>query len=149
VAEYYARRRADCSIPTPELNHRLRPSLGTPKGATVMPKTRRRTRKTYTPTQRKAILTAAAREGLTALDVRKRFGVTPVTYYSWRKKTGIAGRRNRIATRSNAPIGTGFASALRTEVRAKIQAVLPSIVKSEVSDYMDSLFGTRRGRRRL
>jgi transposase-like protein len=113
-----------------------------------MAKKSRRTRKAYTPTQRKTILATAAREGLTALEVRKRFGVTPVTYYSWRKKTGLSGRRGRTTARVLAPAGGGLASTLRTEVRAKIHSVLPAIVKSEVSQYMDSLFGARRGGRR-
>ncbi len=114
-----------------------------------MAKARRRTRKTYTVTQRQSILTAASREGLTALDVKKRFGVTPVTYYSWRKKSGVAGRRGRVAARAGIRGESNLASTLRGEVRAKIQAILPSIVKTEVSSYVDSLFGTRRGRRRV
>jgi len=108
-----------------------------------------RTRKTYTPAQRKAILTHAAREGLTALDVKKRFGVTPVTYYSWRKKSGVAARRGRIAAQGALRGESNLASAVRGEVRAKIQAILPNIVKHEVRYYVDSLFGTRRGRRRV
>jgi len=58
-----------------------------------MPKTR--PRKRYTEDQRATILSVAQREGLTATEVKKRFGVTPVTYYSWRKKTGVAGRRGQ------------------------------------------------------
>lgn len=114
-----------------------------------MARERRRTRKTYTPSQRQAILTAATRDGLTALDVKKRFGVTPVTYYSWRKKSGVAGRRGRVAARAPLASESSLANTLRGEVRAKIQAILPSIVKTEVSSYVDSLFGTRRGRRRV
>jgi len=38
---------------------------------------------------------------------------------------------------------------VRTEVRAKIEQILPGIVKSEVASYVDSLFGSRRGRRRV
>jgi len=45
----------------------------------------RRKRKRYTSAQRTQILSAAQKDGLTALEVQKRFGVTPVTYYSWRK----------------------------------------------------------------
>ena len=114
-----------------------------------MAKARRRTRKTYTVTQRQAILTAATREGLTALDVKKRFGVTPVTYYSWRKKSGVAGRRGRVAARGPLRNESNLESTLRGEVRAKIQSILPAIVKTEVSSYVDSLFGARRGRRRV
>ena len=55
----------------------------------------KRPRKTYTEAQRQEILAAAQKEGLTALQVQKKFGVTPVTYYSWRKKKGIRGPRGR------------------------------------------------------
>ncbi len=105
-----------------------------------------RTRKTYSPEQRKQILEAAMREGLTANDVKKKFGVTPVTYYSWRKKAGATHRRGRPARIGG--VGNGdLSNQLRTEVRSKIQQILPDIVRSEVSSYMDSLFGSRRGRR--
>jgi len=57
-------------------------------------------RKSYSPERRKQILDTAAREGLTATDVKKKFGVTPVTYYSWRKKTGATVRRGRGGLRA-------------------------------------------------
>ena len=63
-------------------------------------------RKSYSPERRKQILDTAAREGLTATDVKKKFGVTPVTYYSWRKKTGATVRRGRGGLRAgSAPRG--------------------------------------------
>jgi len=55
----------------------------------------KRARKSYTESQRQEILNAALKDGLTALQVQKKFGVTPVTYYSWRKKKGIRGPRGR------------------------------------------------------
>jgi mono/diheme cytochrome c family protein len=55
----------------------------------------RRKRHTYTQSQRTTILSTAQKEGLTAAQVQKKFGVTPVTYYSWRKKTGVAASRGR------------------------------------------------------
>jgi transposase-like protein len=111
----------------------------------------RRKRQSYTDAQRNQILETASREGLTALDVKKKFGVTPVTYYSWRKKSGASsGRRGRVAARGpqGSSSGGDLGSQLRTEVRQKIQQILPGIVKSEVAQYVDSLFGARRGRRR-
>jgi len=104
-------------------------------------------RKSYSPERRKQILDTAAREGLTATDVKKKFGVTPVTYYSWRKKTGATVRRGRGGLRAGS--GSDLTSTVRTEVRAKIEQILPGIVKSEVASYVDSLFGSRRGRRRV
>ncbi len=55
-------------------------------------------RKRYTPEQWSKILTAASKEGLTAAAVQKRFGVSEVTYYSWRKKVG-KGKRRRTRER--------------------------------------------------
>jgi transposase-like protein len=107
----------------------------------------RRKRHTYTQAQRTSILGAARKEGLTALQVQKKFGVAPVTYYSWRKKTGLARRRGQtgalIAGRSGA-----LSQQVRMEVRAKVRQILPVIVRSEVSGYLTSLFGGARGRPR-
>src|SRR6185369_10283188 len=53
----------------------------------------RRKRHTYSNAKRISILQAARDQGLTALDVKKRFGVSPVTYYSWRRKYGAGSPR--------------------------------------------------------
>lgn len=108
-----------------------------------MAKTRKK-RVNYTEAQRTQILTAAQKDGLTAAQVQKKFGVTPVTYYSWRKKTGAAAPRGR---RSAAVAGGDLHGQVRAEVQAKVRQILPGIVRSEVSAYLDSLFGAR-GRRR-
>ena len=108
----------------------------------------RKKRKSYTSAQRSEILAAAQKQGLTAAQVQKKFGVTPVTYYSWRKKTGAATRRGRRGP--GRPAGTGLAGQVRTEVQSRVRAMLPGIVRQEVNTYLDSLFGTGgRGRRRI
>ena len=43
----------------------------------------------YTEPERLTILATAMAEGLSASDVHRRFGVKPVTYYSWRKRCGL------------------------------------------------------------
>lgn len=109
----------------------------------------RRRRRRYSDEQRRNILDTARREGLTATDVQKKFGVTPVTYYSWRKKGGAVARRGR-------PPGSGASRAgeLTSLVQQKVRAILPSIVRNEVNHYLDSVLGTngagapRRRRRR-
>ena len=103
-------------------------------------------RKRYTQTQRSTILAAAQKGGLTATQVQKKFGVTPVTYYSWRKKLGATGRSTRgyrvqVGNQSN------LTSQLRTEVRSRVRQILPNIVRGEVSNYLNTLFSNR-GRRR-
>ena len=104
----------------------------------------RRKRHTYTSAQRKTILSAARKESLTALDVKKKFGVTPVTYYSWRKKLGLTRGRGTSVVAASRGSGT-LSQHVRGEVRAKVRKILPAIVRSEVSGYLDSLFGGRKG----
>jgi transposase-like protein len=108
----------------------------------------RRKRHTYTPAQRTTILAAAKRDGLTAVQVQKKFGVTPVTYYSWRKKQGLAARRGRGAGSGDSRALGNLGQQVREEVRAKVRAILPRIVRNEVSGYLDSLFRGGRGRPR-
>jgi transposase-like protein len=112
----------------------------------------RRKRKKYTEDQRATILAAAQKDGLTALDVQKKYGVTPVTYYSWRKKTGAAGRGRRggaVVAMGRTSSGGDLSNQVRSEVRSRVQQILPEIVKSEVSSYLTGLFGNngRRGRK--
>jgi transposase-like protein len=114
----------------------------------------RRKRKKYTSDQRNTILAAAQKDGLTALDVQKKFGVAPVTYYSWRKKTGAASRRRGGASSGRGRVvgGGDLTSQVRIEVRSKVREILPEIVRGEVSNYLNSLFGSGgrgRGRRRV
>jgi transposase-like protein len=105
----------------------------------------KRPRKTYTPQRRSEILSAAQKENLTANDVRKKFGVTPVTYYSWRKKEGLVGRRGRrpsLLTQAGA--GSNIATQVRAGVQAKVRAVMPGIVREEVTNYLNVLFTMNR-----
>jgi transposase-like protein len=113
-----------------------------------MAKTRKK-RTNYTTAQRQTILAAAQKDGLTATQVKKKFGVTPVTYYSWRKKSGVAGAktvRARLAKSGVRRTG-GFESQLRDQVQSRIREMLPEIVRTEVDTYLGSLFGTGRKRR--
>jgi transposase-like protein len=109
----------------------------------------RRKRHTYSNAKRVSILQAAQNQGLTALDVQKRFGVTPVTYYSWRRKY-VAGSRRATSGRGvrSSRTSGGFETQVRSEVQARVRQILPQIVRTEVSDFLESLFGSRRGRGR-
>lgn len=105
----------------------------------------KRERKTYTEAQRKQILATAVAEKLTAEQVKKRFGVKHVTYYSWRKKAGIKGPRGRkpaaFAAAARVASGGGLNAQVRAGVQAKVRQILPAIVREEVSSYLDALFG--------
>ena len=120
----------------------------------------KRTRKRYTDEQKQTILAAAASDGLTAGQVEKKFGVKPITYYSWRKKTGAVKRRGRKAGTGRGPgrpAGSSGAAAgdlagvVRGEVQTRVRAMLPEIVRGEVNSYLDALLGgsgARRGRKK-
>lgn len=114
----------------------------------------RRRRRRYSDEQRRTILETAQREGLTAADVHKKFGVTPVTYYSWRKKSKLPARRGRPPGRGRAVAATGQGD-LTSLVQQKVRAILPTIVRHEVNSYLDQVLATngaaapRRRRRRV
>jgi transposase-like protein len=115
-----------------------------------MAKTRKKRTK-YTPEQRAKVLAAAKAEKLTAAQVQKKFGVTPVTYYSWRKKSGVArkrGIRAGAAAVLAGPVAGDLSRQVRVEVQNKMRQIIPCIVRTEVSAYLDSIFGQQRGRRR-
>ena len=107
----------------------------------------RKKRQNYTPAQREKILAAAKAEKLTAEQVKKKFGVTPVTYYSWRKKSGLTRTRGAGAVATTGASGD-LSSQVRSEVQTKIRQIIPGIVRTEVGLYLDSVFGQRRGGRR-
>jgi len=109
----------------------------------------RRKRRSYSEGKRTAILQAAQKDGLTAVQVKQRFGVTPVTYYSWRKKYGAARRRGaalvvRGARRGRVLGGGDSIRQVQAEVQARIRSLMPAIVRSEVATYLNDMFGTRR-----
>ena len=104
----------------------------------------KRARKTYTEARRTEILAAAQKENLTANDVKKKFGVTPVTYYSWRKKEGLVGRRGRRPGLLALSGGGTVATQVRAGVQAKVRAVMPGIVREEVTSYLNTLFASSR-----
>jgi len=105
----------------------------------------KRKRNTYTAKKRSQILAAAQRGNLTANEVKKQFGVTPVTYYSWRKKAGIVGRRGRRPSVLTQAGGTAnLVPQVRAGVQAKVRAVLPGIVREEVTNYLNTLFAGQR-----
>ena len=106
-----------------------------------MAKTKRSSRgKRYTPAQRAKILSTAKKEKLTGAQVRKRFGVSTLTFYRWRGP--VRKRRGRVS--ANGQSGSGSQvdiEALRREVRAGIQRVLPQVIREEVSLALGQIFG--------
>ena len=113
-----------------------------------MAKTRKK-RQSYSPEQRTEILAVATRDKLTAAQVKRKFGVTPVTYYSWRKKAGSTRKRGGTVVASRGSVsGGGLANQLRSEVQNRVRQILPEIVRSEVNSYLNTLFASGPGRKR-
>ena len=76
--------------------------------------------------------------------MKKKYGVTPVTYYSWRKKEGLVGRRGRRPGLLALSGGGTVATQVRAGVQAKVRAVMPGIVREEVTSYLNTLFASSR-----
>jgi transposase-like protein len=87
----------------------------------------------YAPADKARILAAARKQGLTALEVQKQFGVSPLTFYRWRGPVR-ARRRGRAA---------GGASDLRAQVQDRVRAILPGVIREEVNAYLASILGRR------
>lgn len=98
---------------------------------------RKKTRrgKRYGPAEKQRILAAARKQGLTAVQVQKKFGVSPLTFYRWRGP--VRGRRGRSAA------GRPATSDLRAQVQARVRAVLPGVIRDEVNSYLSSILGSR------
>jgi transposase-like protein len=106
-------------------------------------------RQTFTPQQREDILKAAAAGKMTAKMVQKKYGVSMVTYYLWRRKAGVARSRGgaKLAAGSFGTSQAGLEKMVRSAVRARIQAELPAIVRDEVQDYLNRLLAKAPGRK--
>ena len=97
----------------------------------------KRTRRTYSGQRRAEILQAATRDNLTATDVMKRFGVIPVTYYSWRRKERLVGRHGlRTSTLGLASQDGALLRQIRAGVQARVRAIMPRIVRESVSGHL-------------
>ena len=103
----------------------------------------------YTPAERAKILAAAKREGLSGPAAAKKFGISQLTFYTWRRKSGTgkakrAVGRPRGASASRGGVLSGdIGEKVRQEVRARVSEMLPAIIQSEI----DNVLGVSRGRR--
>jgi transposase-like protein len=92
----------------------------------------RKKRQHYSNAQRTKILAAAQAGSLTATQVQKRFGVTPVTYYSWRKKAKLP-----PAARGRRPIGAanGVGTAgIRTHVCRRVADIVQDELRRALAE---------------
>lgn len=88
----------------------------------------------YTPAQKRRILQTAAKEKLTGAEVRKRFGVSTLTFYRWRGPV-----RSRRGTRRSRPPQSlqGQEGKMRARARARIARIMPRIINQEVRAFLD------------
>jgi transposase-like protein len=97
--------------------------------------------KRYSPADKAKILAAAKKENLTGAQVRKRFGVSTLSFYRWR---GPVNRRRRGAMASTAAgNGRGVDGQMREQVRAEVRRMLPEVIREEVGAYLDQILGSR------
>ena len=102
-------------------------------------------RRRYTDADRAEILGAAKREGLSGPKAAKKFGISTLTFYNWRKR---AGHQASVQASGETQTEGSLALLLRTEVRSRIAAILPGVVQEEVGSYLALTFGRARQRRR-
>ncbi len=104
----------------------------------------RRTRRRYTDAERQQVLEAARREGLSGPKAAKRFGISTLTFYNWRKKAGLGKSRRSKGPRAPLSSADGVANLIREQVRGQIQQLLPEIIREEVDTALAGHRGTRR-----
>jgi transposase-like protein len=90
-------------------------------------------RKGYSAEKKAKILAAAKKENLTGAQVRKRFGISTLTFYRWRGPV-----RGKKAKRGpGRPKGSGKAkantAAVRVAIQAQVRKLLPQIIREEVA----------------
>lgn len=94
----------------------------------------------FSDARRQEILQIAARERLTGAQVSKRFGISQVTYYLWRKKAGSVKRGSATVN-----LG-GMEATIRSQVRSALQAMLPQLIEGEIATMLGGGQNTRRRR---
>lgn len=103
-------------------------------------------RRRYTAAEKRNILSTAQKEGLTGAQVQKRFGIAQLTFYRWRGP--VRGKRAGTGARGRRGGGRMGVDAIRNEVRAGIQKVLPDVIRQEVSSFLSAILGRAPGERR-
>ena len=107
----------------------------------------RKARKVYPLKKRIAILAEASAKGLTGKDVAKKYGISMMTYYNWRKKEGNARKQGRYARTAAPASGNGSTGEMRKIIKERVRSVAPSILRDEVMAYLVESLGPGGGKR--
>lgn len=101
-------------------------------------------RKRYTEQERARVLAAAEKQGLNGVQAAKKFGISTLTFYNWKKATkGSIRRDGGLRVASKDPL----AGLLRSRLRDRIQHLLPTLLEEEIAASLNQVLGTRvRGR---
>jgi transposase-like protein len=94
-------------------------------------------RKGYSPAVKAKILTTAKKENLTGAEVKKRFGISTLTFYRWRgpvrgKKRGPGRPKGKGLTKPQI-------AAARRKIRTQLKKLLPQIIREEVGKALKGL----------
>lgn len=107
----------------------------------------KRSRKRLSSADRGRIMAEATAKGMTAKDVAKKYGISPWTYYGWRKRGAKSSSRMlRKVGWGTAPTGLS-ASTLRSEIRALLPDILREELGRALMGMMRTTAATRRRRR--
>ena len=129
---------------------------GRPKGSknklesTARPATKKSERpRRYPPAERAKILAAAKREGLSGPAAAKTFGISQLTFYTWRRKAGAKQARpvdhpSRKKTRRGDLLSGDIAERIRQQIRARVSELLPGIIAGEIAIALEGTAPSRR-----
>ena len=98
--------------------------------ATKSPKGRR-----YSEARKKQILETAKKQNLTGEQVKKRFGISTLTFYRWRGP--VRGRR-AVKSAPVPALSKGDVAKARQHVQDELRRVLPQIIQEEIAAYLKS-----------
>ena len=110
-----------------------------------MPKAKSKRRR-YTAAEKQHILAVAKKEGLSGPQVKKRFGISLLTFYGWRGP--VRGKRASGRGASRAAVTNTDPKAVRIQVRTWVRGILPRMIREEVAAGLRELIGGRRERSR-
>ena len=100
--------------------------------------------KRYSAAERARILSAAEKQGLNGVQAAKKFGISTLTYYTWKKRAAGTPRR---ASDRRVGSQTSLDALLRSRLRHRLEQLLPVVLREEVEACVQQALGTSGPRR--